>query len=117
MNLYQEQIIDHYQSPHNWGEIKDADKVLEVANVSCGDDLTFYLKLDGDHKISDIKWQGRACAICIASSSMLSDQIVGQTLDQIQKIDINQIKENLGIPLSPIRLKCALLPLETLKRK
>lgn len=117
MNLYQEQIIDHYKSPHNWGSIKDADKILEGANVSCGDDLKFYLKLDKNHKISDIKWHGRACAICIASSSMLSDQIKGQTLSQIEKISTDDIRNNLGIPLSPIRLKCALLSLETLKRK
>lgn len=117
MNLYQEQIIDHYKSPHNWGSIKGADKVLEGANVLCGDDLTFYLKTDKKNKITNVKWRGRACAICIASASMLSDQIKGQTLTEIGKISADDIRNNLGILLSPVRLKCALLPLETLKRK
>lgn len=115
MNLYQEQILDHYKNPRNWGQIKDAQKVLKGANVSCGDDLIFYLKLDKKQKINGVKWQGRACAICIASASMLSEQIIGQTPEEIQNIAIDQIKKNLGIALSPIRLKCALLPLETLK--
>lgn len=115
MNLYQENILDHYKNPRNWGQIKGADKVLEGANASCGDDLIFYLKLDKKQKISCIKWQGRACAISLASASMLSEQIIGKTPQDIQNIAIDQIKKNLGINLSPIRLKCALLPLETLK--
>lgn len=116
MNLYQEQILDHAQNPRHWGEIKAADRVLEGANLSCGDELRFFLKIDKPGKIIAIRWNGRACAICLASASMLSEQIVDKTIREIQNISTDDILRNLQIPLSPIRLKCALLPLLTLQK-
>lgn len=116
MNLYQENILDHYKNPRRWGEIADADQVLEGANISCGDEIRFFLKFDRKNKIADLRWHGRACAICLASASMLAEQLIGQPIAQIKKLTKKEILANLGIDLSPIRLKCALLPLETLKK-
>lgn len=116
MNIYQENILDHSQNPRNWGQIKGADKVLMGANISCGDELQFFLKIDRAGKIKAVRWFGRACAICLASSSMLSEQIVDKNFKDVQKISTDDILRNLKIPLSPIRLKCALLPLLTLQK-
>jgi len=78
--LYREVILDHNRSPRNFGEIDDADRVVEGVNPLCGDKLTLYLKLDGD-RIADARFKGTGCAISIASSSLMTERIIGTRID------------------------------------
>jgi len=113
-NLYQEQILDRYHHPHHLGEIKDATFKLEGANRSCGDELQIYIQTD-DQLITDARFTAHACAVCTASADLTLDRIIGQPTTTIDSLTADNVKESIGIPLSPIRLKCALLPLETLR--
>lgn len=113
-DLYRELILDHYQHPHNHGELADADISFEDSNPLCGDKIRFYIKLKGNI-IQDVRFNGKGCAISQASASMLSDELIGKSLDEIRKMDKQFILDMLGIPLGPTRIKCALLPLKVVK--
>ncbi len=113
--MYQEAILDHYRNPRNVGELKDADISARGDNPLCGDEVAIYLKLDDDGRVAEVKFQGKGCAISQASASMLTVSLKGKTLDEIKKIDKERILQILGIPISPVRLKCAILPLEVLR--
>lgn len=112
--MYQEQILDHYKSPHNFGKIENATVHHHEKNPLCGDELDMYLIIE-NKKIKDIRVYPRGCAISVASASMLSDEIKGKTVDEVRSMAKEQLMEMLGIPISPVRLKCALLSLDTLK--
>lgn len=114
-SLYSEIILDHYQNPRNFGKIENFDKKIEVANSLCGDKLTLYLKFENE-KVKDIKFEGVGCAISKASASMLTDYIKGKKKTELKKIDKNFIIKMLGVELGVNRIKCALLPLEALKK-
>jgi len=114
MDIYQENILDHYKNPRNWGEIEDADLIVESTNASCGDMVKFFLK-EENGLITDVKFKCLGCSISTAASSMLSEKLVGKTLEEIKRISSEEILELLGIEISPSRLKCALLPLDALK--
>lgn len=113
-DIYQENILDHYKNPRNFGELNKCTHQLTGANISCGDEITWYLDIN-NNKIAKANFTGRACAICTASCSILSTQLIGKTIQEISDLKTKDITDNIGIPLSPVRLKCALLPLETLK--
>ncbi len=113
-DLYRELILDHYQNPHNHGEIPDADISYEDSNPLCGDKIRIDLKLKGDI-VQEVKFNGKGCAISQASASMLTDELVGKSLEDIKKLDKQFILDMLGIPLGPTRIKCALLPLKVIK--
>ena len=112
--MYQENILDHFKNPRNFGRIENASIHHHEKNPLCGDELNFYLIIK-EGKIVDAKFNGHGCAISQASASMLSDQIKGQSIEKIEKLTKEDILEMLGIPISPVRLKCALLSLDTLK--
>jgi nitrogen fixation protein NifU and related proteins len=114
LDLYAEEIISHYEHPHNKGEIKDASISLHENNPLCGDDLTIYLKII-KNKIEDVKFSGSGCAISMASASMLTDFIKGKSLQEIEKMGLQTIIELIGIDPGPARLKCATLGLKTVK--
>jgi nitrogen fixation protein NifU and related proteins len=108
-DMYQELILQHYRSPKNFGPLEGADRVGEESNPLCGDHITMRLKLDpGAQKIAAVRFEGDGCAISIASASMLTEKLSGASLDQVRKMTQDDVLKNLGIPLSPIRLKCAL---------
>ncbi len=113
-DLYRELILDHYQHPHNHGEIPEADISYEDSNPLCGDKIRIDIRLK-DNVVSDIKFNGKGCAISQASASMLTDELLGKSLDDIRKLDKQFILDLLGIPLGPTRIKCALLPLKVIK--
>ena len=113
-DLYRELILDHYQHPHNHGEIPGADISFEDSNPLCGDKIRIDIRLKGD-VVDDVKFNGKGCAISQASASMLTDEILGKSLDEIKKLDKKFILDLLGIPLGPSRIKCALLPLKVIK--
>ncbi|OGO37402.1 MAG: SUF system NifU family Fe-S cluster assembly protein [Chloroflexi bacterium RBG_16_56_8] len=113
-DLYRELILDHYQHPHNHGEIPGADISYEDSNPLCGDKIRIDIKLK-DNVVEDVKFNGKGCAISQASASMLTDELIGKSLDDIKKMDKQFILDLLGIPLGPTRIKCALLPLKVIK--
>ena len=113
-DLYRELIIDHYQNPHHHGELPDAQIHAEDSNPLCGDKIYMDIKLDGN-VVSDVRFRGKGCAISQASASMLTDELIGKSLDDAKKIDKQFILNMLGIPLGPSRIKCALLSLKVLK--
>jgi nitrogen fixation protein NifU and related proteins len=112
--MYAEEIIAHYERPHNKGEIKDASISFHENNPLCGDDLTIYLKIE-KNKVEDVKFSGSGCAISMASASMLTDFIKGKSLSEIDKMGLSTIIELIGIDPGPARLKCATLSLRTVK--
>lgn len=113
--MYQENILDHYKSPRNFGKIENATVHHHEYNPLCGDKLDMYLVIDENKKIVDVKAHPSGCAISVASASMLSEQIKGKSIDELKTLTKEDILEMLGIPISPVRLKCALLSLDTLK--
>jgi nitrogen fixation NifU-like protein len=113
-DLYRELILDHYQHPHNHGELPDADISFEDSNPLCGDRIRIDIRLK-DNVVQDVRFNGKGCAISQASASMLTDELLGKSLDEIRKIDKQFILDMLGIPLGPTRIKCALLPLKVVK--
>lgn len=113
-DLYRELILDHYQHPHNHGEIQDADVSYEDSNPLCGDKIRIDIKFK-DNVVAEVKFNGRGCAISQASASMLTDELIGKTSEDIRKLDKQFILDLLGIPLGPTRIKCALLPLKVVK--
>ncbi len=116
MDLYMENIIDHGQHPRNFGEPLDpADIDYEDENPFCGDHLHLTAQLDEEGRIKAVSWQGHGCTISQASASMLGEAIIGKTLDELREFNRQTILDMLGIPLSPTRLKCALLSLKVLK--
>jgi nitrogen fixation protein NifU and related proteins len=115
-DLYREVILDHYKNPRRHGELADADARAEGMNPLCGDEVTIAVAFeeDGD-TISDIRFEGRGCAISQAATSMLMEMVEGRSATDVASMPKEELLEELGIPLTPIRLKCALLGLGVLK--
>lgn len=115
-DFYREEILEHYTHPHNYGVLDDPDISHVEDNPLCGDRIRFDLDLDDDGQtIKDVRFSAVGCAISKASASMLSDILVGQSLDEIRDMTKEDVLEELGIDLGPVRLKCALLPLKVVK--
>ena len=113
-SLYREVILDHYKNPRGHGVIDDADAVAEGQNPLCGDEVSIAVAFEGD-TIADVKFQGRGCAISQAATSMLMDMVKGRTAQEVATMSRDELLEEVGIPLTPVRLKCALLGLGVLK--
>ncbi len=113
-DLYREQILDHSRHPRNFGEIEDADFTYEDSNPLCGDKIRIDVKVE-DGKIADIKFSGRGCAISQAAVSILTDMVKGLELDEVKDLSAQDMIDELGISISPARVKCALLGLKVLK--
>jgi nitrogen fixation protein NifU and related proteins len=108
-DMYQEVILQHYRTPKNFGPLDGANREGEESNPLCGDHITMRLKVDaGSQKIDAVRFQGDGCAISVASASMLTEKLAGLTLDEAGKITRDDVLGQLGIPLSPVRIKCAL---------
>lgn len=114
-DLYRENILDHYKSPRNFGELEHPDAHAEGMNPLCGDETTVSVRFgsDGD-TIDDIRFSGRGCAISVASTSMLTELVKGRSASEVAEMSKDELLEGLP-PLTPVRLKCALLGLTTLK--
>ena len=115
-DLYREVILDHYKNPRNHGAIDGADASAEGQNPLCGDEVKITVKFaaDGD-TIDDIRFEGRGCAISQAATSMLTGIVKGKTAGEAAALPKEELLEEIGIPLTPIRLKCAILGLGVLK--
>jgi len=113
--LYRDFILDHYRNPRNAGTIEDADASFEDINPLCGDKVRVDLRIR-DGVVEDVKFKGRGCAISQASTSLLTEEIKGKTVADIDRIGKDEVLANLGINISAARLKCALLGLKVLKQ-
>ena len=114
-DIYKEIILDHYRNPRNKGNINDAEISAKDYNPVCGDKLTLDIKLEND-VVSDIKFDGEGCAISQACASILTEMLMGKTLEDLSKFSKDALLEELGTPsLGPARIKCALLSLKVLK--
>ena len=114
-DMYREHILDHYKHPRNFGVVDPADVDHEANNPLCGDQIRLTFTVDEAHKVKDVKFTGRGCAISQASASLLTSRVKGQALEEIKKIERDDVVKMLGIPVSPVRLKCALLSLAVLR--
>ena len=114
-DLYRDEILEHYRNPHNFGILESPTTAKEGANPLCGDRITLMLGINDSGTIEDVAFTGRGCAISQASASMLTDEIKGKPLTEIANLGKQDVLENLGIEISPARMKCAMLSLETLR--
>ena len=116
-DMYQEIILNHYRSPRNFGPLPDADRSGEESNPLCGDHITLRLKLaPGSERIATVRFEGDGCAISMASTSMLTEKLAGLSLDEARRLTRDDVLNGLGIPLSPVRVKCALTGFAALGR-
>jgi len=115
-SFYREIILDHYKNPRGHGVLADADAEAEGKNPLCGDEVSIYVAFGEDGEtIDEVKFAGRGCAISQAATSMLTEMVQGRTATEVAELDKDELLEEIGIPLTPIRLKCAVLGLTTLK--
>jgi nitrogen fixation NifU-like protein len=113
-DLYRDYILEHYRRPHNFGALDNATATQEGANPLCGDRITLQLRVVGD-QIAAVGFTGRGCAISQASASLLTDEVKGKEVDAAAAMKASDVLDLLGIEISPARMKCALLSLETLQ--
>lgn len=111
--MYNEKVIDHFQHPRNVGEMENADLIGTAGSAQCGDTTTVYIKLDGD-VITDMKFKTYGCAAAIASSSVLTEMVIGKTVKEALEITKNDIVEELGGMPAP-KVHCSLLAEDALK--
>jgi nitrogen fixation protein NifU and related proteins len=113
-DFYRDYILDHYRNPRNFGQLEHPDAQAEDLNPLCGDQIRIQLRVD-DGVISDLKFSGKGCAISQASTSMLTEAVKGMKLEDVAKLSKDVVLDNVGIGISPTRLKCAMLGLRVLK--
>jgi nitrogen fixation NifU-like protein len=117
MDMYREDVMDHYENPRNQGEIAGDDvQTARDSNASCGDMVQFYVKVTGG-KIIDVKWKGIGCAITTAAASKLSEYLQGQALKDVQKMSEEELlQKGIGFEVNPGRMKCLILPVKVVKK-
>jgi len=115
-NLYRDFILEHYRNPHNKGFLDQHDLHFADSNPTCGDELSMTIQLDAEgERIADVAFDGRGCAISQASASILTDELRGMSLDEVRGYDPKALLEEIGVPIGPARLKCALLSYKVLQ--
>jgi nitrogen fixation NifU-like protein len=113
--LYRELILDHYKNPRNHGLLDPADAYAEGQNPLCGDEVAVSVRIGDGDVIESVGFEGRGCAISQAATSILTDLVKGRTAQEVAAMPKEELLEELGIPLTPVRLKCAILGLGVLK--
>ncbi len=113
-DLYQEEILDHYHNPHNFGGLLRPTCRVSEKNASCGDEITLELVLDANKRVTDIAFQGNGCCISMAAASKLTDYAKGKTVAELQTIDFNFMQQLVGTMISPGRIKCLTLSAKAL---
>ena len=113
--LYRDQILEHYKRPHNFGRLEDADLEFEDTNPLCGDEQHVTIRLDADGKVAEVAFDGKGCAISTAATSLLTDELVGKSREEVLQLPKEFVLELLGIDISATRMKCAMLGLKVVK--
>ncbi len=114
MDLYAEEILDHYKHPRHFGHLDDPTLTYHDSNPFCGDEITLELKIEND-KVVDVAFSGHGCAISRAAASMMTEEIIGKPLAELKEWSKDEVLDLLGIEVGPVRMKCALLPLKAMK--
>ena len=114
-DLYREQIIDRYKNPRSRGTLDPHDFTYEDDNPLCGDRIRIDVRVDAQERVTAAAFSGQGCAISQAAADLLTESVVGKTLQEVKELTKDDILEMLGIELGPVRLKCALLSLKVLK--
>lgn len=114
MDLYREQLLDHYHHPRGWGLVEGADVEQEAYSQACGDTLTVQAVLDRD-MVKEFHFTGHGCAISLAAASLLSEYLPGKTLEEVKHMQLADMEKLLGTRLLPTRVKCAMLGLSALQ--
>ena len=113
--LYREQILEHYKRPHNFGRLDDADLEFEDTNPFCGDEQHVTIRLDGEGRVAEVAFEGQGCAISTAATSLLTDELLGKTREELLALPKEEVLDLLGIEISATRMKCAMLGLKVVK--
>ena len=113
--LYREIILEHWKNPQNYGVIEDAEIDISDSNPLCGDEIRITIKISKKNKISDIKFTSQGCAISKASASIFTEMVKGQKIAEVKKLKSEDLLTELGVELTPARLKCAMLVFSALK--
>jgi nitrogen fixation NifU-like protein len=119
MDMYREEILEHYRNPRNQGSLQKFNAKAHVANPLCGDSMDMELmvrKHEGKNIIEEIMFKSEGCAISTATASMLTEKVKGMTVENVQELGKNDILGLLRLDLMPNRLRCALLSLEVLQK-
>lgn len=116
MDMYQENILDHYAHPRNKGTLEHPELRAKERNPLCGDEIEVFVALDAQKRIAEVKFEGQGCAISQAAISMLSGEVKGKSLDELEAMTADDVRELVLVPLSPVRLKCAVLSLQTMHK-
>jgi nitrogen fixation protein NifU and related proteins len=115
MNMYQENIMDHFKNPRNKGVLENPSITKEEHNPVCGDVVKVMLKIK-DNTLTNIMFDGSGCAISQAAMSMITEQVKNKSVEEVLTINKDTILDLLGIPIGPVRIKCALLGLRTIQK-
>ena len=113
--LYRDQILEHYKRPHNFGALDSPDLEFEDTNPFCGDEQHVMIKLDAEDRVSEVAFEGKGCAISTAATSLLTDELVGMSREELLRLPKEFVLELLGIEISATRMKCAMLGLKIVK--
>ena len=113
-SIYREIILEHYKNPSNRGTLDPCDFSYQDVNPLCGDEIRIDVRVEDNH-ISEIRFSGRGCAVSQASTSILTEMVDGRSLDEVKAIGRDELLDEIGIPVSPARMKCAMLGLKVLK--
>jgi len=109
-DMYRQQILDHYKSPRNYGELDEKTFTHAGENPMCGDEIRIDVQLDDDEEVIErVAFRGDGCAISQASASMLTGELQGMTVEEMQELDRDDVIDLLGVDISPMRVKCAVL--------
>ena len=108
-DMYRQQILDHYRNPRNYGELEDPTFSHVGENTSCGDEIEVFVALGGDDRVEAVTFTGDGCAISQAAASLLSEEVRGMTIEELYELDRDDVLELLGVEVTPMRIKCAVL--------
>src|SRR5829696_5342192 len=113
--LYRDQILEHYKRPHNFGRLEDPDLEFEDTNPFCGDEQRVTIQLDEEDRVTGVAFEGKGCAISTAATSLLTDELVGKSREELLRMPKEAVLDLLGIEISATRMKCAMLGLKVVK--
>ena len=114
--MYQDNILDHYENPSHWGTLEHPTFEIRDLNPLCGDEVRIQARLDDGDRLATVRFEGKGCVISLAAASMLMEEVEGKTLDEVKKMGRQDMLDLLGVPLTTMRVKCAMLPLRALEK-
>ena len=114
--MYQDNIMDHYESPSHRGTLEHPTFEIRDLNPLCGDEVRIQARLDDESRLVAVRFEGKGCVISLAAASMLMEEVEGKTLDEVKRMGRQGMLDLLGVPLTMMRVKCAMLPLRALEK-